>query len=485
MVSNQLSELHQRNKLIVWLLWGCLLLGIGANYNYPNTIITLLSAGTPLALLCTILVWRRLAPAYMMYVTSLGFNVIAFFFIDTTSNIINMLIIYLGLGIVSLYHNYRPLVVNGVLSAIMINYFLMTKDSYASVDPIGVNAFLILMVLVLVFQSRIGSRMIANMSKSNSESERAKSEMEKVLTGVTESVGVLSHSSNLMQDNALTTDRISKEVVSAFQEIAIGVESQTSSVTDISHAMQQLNETVMQASVASITMSGKSRDTDQFTQEGQDKIIRLTDNMSEVTDIVTRTSDIMQHMNEQNQKIETIVATIVGIAQQTNLLSLNASIEAARAGEHGKGFAVVSHEIRKLAQNSHEASADIAGILGTVQKNIEQATEMVSNGLLAVESGKQSADEISRLFGGIRENTQSVLEQAESLKTMNEHIHHSSNVVLGELHSVAAITEENSASIEEVLASVEVQQQHVSETVTSIGHLNQLAGTLESLTKKS
>lgn len=485
MVSNQLSELHQRNKLIVWLLWGCLLLGVGANYNYPHNIITIISAGTPLALLCTALVWRRLATSYMMYITTLGFNVISFFFIDATSNIINMLILYLGLGIVSLYHNYRPLILNGVISAIMINYFMMTKDSYASVDPIGVNAFLILMVMVLVFQSRIGSRMIGNMSKSNSESERAKSDMEKVLIGVTESVSVLSHSSNLMQDNALTTDRISKEVVSAFQEIAIGVESQATSVTDISHAMQQLNETVLQANESSITMSDKSRDTDHITQEGQEKIIRLTDNMSEVTDIVTGTSGIMKHMNEQNQKIETIVATIVGIAQQTNLLSLNASIEAARAGEHGKGFAVVSHEIRKLAQNSHEASANIAEILGTVQKNIEQATNMVNNGLLAVESGRNSVDDIARLFDGIRDNTQGVLEQAESLKNMNEHIRQSSTVVLGELHSVAAITEENSASIEQVLASVEVQQQHVSETVTSIGHLNELAGTLGNLTKKS
>ncbi|HBS46670.1 MAG TPA: hypothetical protein DEA91_23385 [Paenibacillus sp.] len=74
--------------------------------------------------------------------------------------------------------------------------------------------------------------------------------------------------------------------------------------------------------------------------------------MSEVTDIVTSTAGLMKQMNKENQKIESIVSSIVGIAEQTNLLSLNASIEAAHAGEHGKGFAVVSNEIRKLAQSS-------------------------------------------------------------------------------------------------------------------------------------
>lgn len=207
--------------------------------------------------------------------------------------------------------------------------------------------------------------------------------------------------------------------------------------------------------------------------------------MSEVTDIVTSTAGLMTQMNEENQKIESIVSSIVGIAEQTNLLSLNASIEAAHAGEHGKGFAVVSNEIRKLAQSSHNASADIARILRSIQNNIAQVGDMVSNGLLVVESGKNSTDDIARLFEGIRNNTHQVLEQAEDLKDRSDHIRHASTLVLGEVNSVAAITEENTAAIEQVLASAEVQQQHVSETVISISNLNELAIKLDNLTRSS
>lgn len=483
MIMNQMSELHQRNKLIIYLFWGCLLLGIGAIIQYPDAIIAIASASVPFGLICTVLVWRHIATPYIMYIAAIGFNLIAFFFIHSTDDIINSLILYLGLGIVSLYHSYRPLILYGVISAITLNYFLITKASYASVNGVGVNAFFILLVLVLLYQGQIGSRMLNNMSKSIRETESAKSEMEAVLIGVTESVSVLSQSSNLMHDNVLITDRISKEVVVAFHEIASGVESQAQSVNDISNAMQQLNESATQANTASISMSEKSRNTDNITQEGQAQIGRLTGNMTEVLDIVTKTSDMMTQMNEESQKIESIVSSIVGIAEQTNLLSLNASIEAARAGEHGRGFAVVSNEIRKLAQNSHNASTDIAEILRTIQYNIEQVSGMVSNGLLVVESGRNSADDIARLFEGIRNNTYQVLEQAEDLKDKNEHIRYSSALVLGEVNSVAAITEENTAAIEQVLASAEIQQEHVSETVASISNLNTLATKLDSLTR--
>ncbi|MNO32096.1 Methyl-accepting chemotaxis protein McpB [compost metagenome] len=485
MALNQMSELHQRNKLIIYLFWGCLLFGSISLYRFPQTIIAIMSAAVPLGLLCTVLIWKRLATPYIMYITAIGFNIITYFYIDAGTSIISTFILYWGLGIVSLYHNYRPLLLNGVLSWILLNYFLMTKPIYASVDVLRMNTLLIVMILVLIYQSQIGTKMFKNMSKSSSEAERARAEIETVLTGVTESVGVLSQSSNLMHNNVLTTDRISKEVVTAFQEIASGVESQAQSVSEISNAMQQLNESAMQANAASISMSNRSRDTDQITQEGQDEILRLTGNMSEVTDIVTRTAGLMTQMNEENQKIESIVSSIVGIAEQTNLLSLNASIEAAHAGEHGKGFAVVSNEIRKLAQSSHNASADITQILRTIQHNVVQVSEMVSNGLLVVESGRNSTEDIARLFEGIRNNTHQVLEQAEDLKDRSDHIRHASTLVLGEVNSVAAITEENTAAIEQVLASAEVQQQHVSETVLSISHLNELATKLHNLTKPS
>ena len=204
--------------------------------------------------------------------------------------------------------------------------------------------------------------------------------------------------------------------------------------------------------------------------------------MTEIAATTAKTSEVMQQLNVDNQKIGDIVAMIVEISNQTNLLSLNASIEAARAGEHGRGFAVVSTEIRKLSQHAQEASSDIASILGTIQGSIQHAASMVEEGLLAAESGKQSADQIEQLFATIKANSEEALVQAEQLEAMNEGIQQSSSHVLNEVTSVASITQETSASVEEILASVEMQQQRIQDIVESINRLTELTEKLDKLT---
>lgn len=169
------------------------------------------------------------------------------------------------------------------------------------------------------------------------------------------------------------------------------------------------------------------------------------------------------------------------IANQTNLLSLNASIEAARAGEHGQGFSVVAMEIRKLAQNVHDASLDITGSLGVIQSKVAEATRMVDSGLQAAVTGKHTADQVEQLFEQIRTNTEDVLHQAEQLKNRNVQLLASSAQVSEEMGKVAIISEQSAASIEEVLASAEVQLERVNNIVSSITQLNELAAKLESL----
>ncbi|UKS26334.1 methyl-accepting chemotaxis protein [Paenibacillus sp. HWE-109] len=481
-MSEQKLELHRRNGLMVKLLWGCLVLGLAAAYRSPDLIMILLAYGAPIALICTLLVWKKIWVPYTMYVIAIGFNVISYFFMANDPALSSILILYLGLTLVSLYMNFRPLILNGVIGLINLNYFCSTLPG--SVDLIAINVFYVLTIITLIGQGQIGTRMLANVAKSVRESELARVKTEEVLTGVRKTTEVLGTSSQTLQENASVTGRITEEVVAAFQEISIGIDSQATSITDITSAIQDVNETVEQTSSASNTMSSRSRDTAKMTNEGKSQMEDLALKIKDITEIVTETSDIMNEVNEENVKIGNIVTTIAEIANQTNLLSLNASIEAARAGEHGQGFSVVANEIRKLAQNAHMASTDISEILGSIQNKVESAVAKVAIGKTAVESGKKSAESVDQLFEVIHRNTAEVMEQAENLQQMNNLLHSSSQRVAEEMTSVAAITQQSAASVEQVLASAEVQQKRVEDIVDSIRQLNGLTHDLQHLIEK-
>jgi methyl-accepting chemotaxis protein len=481
-MSEHLQELNRRNSIMVKLLWACLALGIAASYSSVSTMVTIFSVGVPIAIICTILIWKKIAIPHIKYIIAVGLNAISYFFMAQSTTLMGVFILYLCLVIISIYMDYKPLLLNGVLGLINMNYFITTLTP--AVDPIGVNAFYLLTIMTLIGQGQIGTRMLTNVVRSAKESELSRTKTDEVLSGVRTTTEVLGTSSEKLQENAAVTGRITEEVVAAFQGIKIGIESQATSHKDNKSAIQKVNETVAQTTAASNTKSSRSRDTARMTNEGKIKMEDLSVKINDITVIVSETSAIMNEVNEENVKIGNIVSTIAEIANQTNLLSLNASIEAARAGEHGKGFSVVANEIRKLAQNAHIASTDISEILGSIQAKVGTAVDKVGVGLTAVESGKKSTDSVNQLFEVINTNTAEVMEQAEHLQRMNQQLQISSQRVAEEMTSVAAITEESAASVQEVLASAEVQQHRVQDIVDSIRQLNGLTHDLKHLIEK-
>jgi methyl-accepting chemotaxis protein len=477
-MAERITELHKRNKLMVTLYTACLLLCMAV--AVPAIKVAMAIFGLPLALVCVVLVWKRIATSYVMYIVAVGLSVCSFFFINNSTVLSSLFIIFFTFGIISIYHNYRPLLINGILSIAMLNYFIHTKPHiFGESKPFILNLYVIVTLAALIAQSRIGNRMLLKQEASAAESQEARERSEKVLQEVKESVGILAHSISSLQENVKDTGEITNQVVTAFNEISKGIESQAVSVTDISEAIHRVNENVRTVSYASEQMTDKSQETANHTVYGQDMMESLSNKIKEINLNVTSTTKVMNEVNEDNNKISSIVETIGDIANQTNLLSLNASIEASRAGEHGRGFAVVASEIRKLAQHSQDASKDIALIVNSIQSKIEEATGLVLVGRQIALDGNESADRAVALFRSIHANTADVLRKAEEVRDMNGELHRSSATVLNEITTVASVTEESSASVQEVLASSHIQQEHVYNIVDSIAQLQQLMIKLE------
>lgn len=185
-MSEKLIKLHQRNKLMVWLLWGTLFLGLVL--SVPHIRQTLAISGLPIALLSVILTWRKIGVRYIMYLVSIGLSIITFFFINASSGYSSLLLIFFTLALISIYHNYRPLLLSGLLAIVMTNYFLQTKEFLSTESDINLNGYLIVTLTALIAQSLIGAKMRRKAEASAAESAVAQNRTEEVLGEVKNTV---------------------------------------------------------------------------------------------------------------------------------------------------------------------------------------------------------------------------------------------------------------------------------------------------------
>ncbi|MFZ5826899.1 MAG: methyl-accepting chemotaxis protein [Bacillota bacterium] len=211
-------------------------------------------------------------------------------------------------------------------------------------------------------------------------------------------------------------------------------------------------------------------------QSGE-SVEQVTKGMEKIKETVFAAGAKVEDFSHQSNQIAGIVQVITEIAEQTNLLALNAAIEAARAGEAGRGFAVVADEVRKLAERSKKATEEIAALidksqfgLEEVQKAITAGTEEVRKGTALAATAGQSMQQVVSIVGETRELIQEILGSAEQMTAGSEEVTRA-------MSEIASVAEENSATTEEMAAStgeaVRLIQQVVQ--IASQTNLNELA----------
>jgi len=192
--------------------------------------------------------------------------------------------------------------------------------------------------------------------------------------------------------------------------------------------------------------------------------------MMSIEKTVTGSAEVVKNLGERSREIGQIVDTISGIAEQTNLLALNAAIEAARAGEQGRGFAVVADEVRKLAEQSQKASKQIALLINEIQLETQNAVISMDEGTHQVKLGTEVAqsaghafieittlvDQVSSMVGEISEEFQQMAIGSQKIVTSVTDIYETSRAITGQTQTVSAATQEQSASVEEIASSSQV-----------------------------
>jgi methyl-accepting chemotaxis protein len=354
---------------------------------------------------------------------------------------------------------------------------------------------------------------------------------------VKEAAASVARTSNQLNDAATQTGAATQQVATTIQQVAAGAQDQARAASDTSgavtelssviarvgagaadttHRVEQASATISQMTAAINDASAASDEVGQVSAaaaeaatNGLAAVAKTADGMARIKSAVEASAVKVTELGAKGDQIGAIVETIDDIADQTNLLALNAAIEAARAGEQGKGFAVVADEVRKLAERSGRATKEIAALIAEVQKGTEEAVKAMTVGAAEVEAGTElaarsgtalneiaaaveatrtaveriviSVDSMSGTSAGVVAAMDAISGIAEATSEAASVMQANADTVRLSVDSIAAVSEENSAATEQVSAATEEMTAQVEETVAGVQSLVDMAQRLDEL----
>ncbi|WP_407637722.1 methyl-accepting chemotaxis protein [Bacillus ndiopicus] len=258
-------------------------------------------------------------------------------------------------------------------------------------------------------------------------------------------------------------------------EIAEGTEAQASNASDLASHMDDFVANAREANKSGEDAQQHSSNVLNLTSTGRTLMEASTKQMTKIDDIVHEAVVNVEGLNNKTQAISQLVLVINDIANQTNLLALNAAIEAARAGEQGKGFAVVADEVRKLAEQVSISVIDISKIVEEIVQETDTVTNSLKSSYGEVQNGTEQIAETSRTFNEIEEAISSMAGNISTVSQNLAQIVENSANINKSVDEIAAVAEESAAGVEQTSATMQQTTATMEEVAKSSNELSKMA----------
>ena len=304
------------------------------------------------------------------------------------------------------------------------------------------------------------------------------------ISAVRESIVSVTQASTDLATNMTQSKSANDVVVEAINSVNEVANEQANSISKTFHNIEQVNSNIQDTLNNVVNLKQQAQVADSNTNVGKETLGTMIKQIQNIDGLIRSFKNQAQELNENSIKISQVIEMVSEIAEQTNLLALNASIEAARAGEAGKGFAVVAEEVRNLAEQSKNATEEIAKIVRELQNGTNQIYLEVEEGMTQIEENTNLAGKVEVAFKDIydsnqdiKNSTANIVKHIEDVSTQIRYVNESMELINKNTEQLSRDSENSSAVTEEQLAVID-------EVSNQASYLEEMANTLSDTVEK-